>query len=367
MPINTVISGNPDSLHATAAWLRGRLTGTINDTTVDVIRAREMSGTSWTGPAATAFGARMDHIRGGNDRLAGDTAKTAETFDQFAEALRTAQTRMGRVLDAAVGAGLHVATNIIFEPFPAPSCYADPALQAAANALHERLLAAYASASQDALVVVAALAAAGAAVSAVWREIVEKRYLLALEFLGKGAEKYTKAQISELETKTQALKTDPVASKWRSEPGISGQQLNTIKSDISDLKGDVNMFKLLDRTATAGSIAYDIAHGKPPIKSVVTNITGSAASSVAGTMLGRMLTARGLGIAAVAVLGTGGGVIVGAAAGVLADAAWDKMPKPVRDKIEQGAKDLFEAGKKAVDTWWNDMDNAADKVWRYLF
>ncbi|KFU81842.1 hypothetical protein SAMN04489729_0283 [Amycolatopsis lurida] len=49
----------------------------------------------------------------------------------------------------------------------------------------------------------------------------------------------------------------------------------------------------------------------------VINVTGSAACSIVGTLLGRHLTMRGLGIGAAAVLGTGGGVIVGAA-----DAAW---------------------------------------------
>ncbi|MFI7121960.1 hypothetical protein [Amycolatopsis sp. NPDC049868] len=363
MPVNTVINGNPDNLHATAVWIRGRLTAAINNTTVTVLRSREISGSSWVGPAAAAFATRMDHIRKGNDVLAGDTTRAADTFDQFAEALRTAQTRMRRVVETAIGAGLHVAGRVIFEPLPAPNCYADPAVQTAANAHQERLLAAYASACEDALTVVASLAAVGAAISAVWCGIVEKRYMLARDFVGLSAEKFTTVQSSKLQAIAQAFEMDPATSQWRGQADIAGQ----LPTDMARVKGDANLWKTFDRVAAASSIAYDMAHGVPFAKSASTNVADSTASCAAGKVLGRGHAERSVGIEAVAVLDAGGDVIVSAEAGALADATWDQIPKPLRDKIEQGAKDLFMAGNKAVDSCWNSMENTADRVWRLLF
>ncbi|MDT8913599.1 hypothetical protein [Amycolatopsis sp. PS_44_ISF1] len=331
-----------------------------------MIRSREMSGTSWTGPAAAAFGTRMDHIRSGQDQLAGDVMKAAETFDQFAEGLRTAQAGMARTVDAAIAAGLQVAGTVISEPSSIGECWADPVVQAASDARHQRLLAAYETACAEARSLVLVFSAAATMITAVWREIVEKQVMLAAEFVGKTIERFSEARISELRTKAQALESNPVIAQWRSEPGISGQQLKTTHADIAKFGADEFGGKFLGKVATAGSIAYDIAHGKPPVKSIATNLAETTASSLIGNVIAKQLTTKTLGMGA-AVIASGGGALAGVVVGVAAELAWDALPQSVRDKIEKGANDLFEAGKKAVATEWHHLENTADKIWRMFF
>jgi hypothetical protein len=117
-----------------------------------------------------------------------------------------------------------------------------------------------------------------------------------------------------------------------------------------------------------GAIAYDIAHGKPPSKAVVSGTAGSAAAGFFGDLAGELLTARGTGLVATAVLSGGTAIVIGTAVGLVVDVVWDHaVPAGVRGKIDEGVQKVFDAGKHAVAAAWSATENIASKVWNFLF
>jgi hypothetical protein len=382
MPINTVIAGNPDSVAATGTWLQNRLAATVHDTTTATGRARDLARTTWRGPAATAFGDRMDRVCRNGDALATDTTLVAATFGELATALRGAQAQMARARDIATAGGLSVADGIIADPIVPPMCFVDPALEAASVQRHQQMADAYTAARAAAQGAVDLLAGAARALLAIWDGVQRKGYLSAVDFVGKTAQVYAERHVSALTGEAGRLRDEALAAQGRSLEAPAGsadaelhdkirQQSNVLAAEAQERLRPATagqaVLAALDKSVTAGQIVVDILHGESPSKSIVTNVTESAAGATAGEMIAGALVARGAGIALAAILTGGTAVVVGAAAGLLAEAAWNAVPQDVRDKIDQGAREVFDAGKKIVTGTWHAAENLAESVWHALF
>jgi uncharacterized protein YukE len=383
MPINTVVAGNPDAVAATGVWLRTRLAAAVHDTSAILDRVQEMTRTTWRGPAAQAFGDRMGRIHRNSDTLATDAEAAAVKFGDLADALRAAQTVMARARDAAVAGGLSVAGGVIAEPTAPPMCFVDPALEAAAVQRHQQQVDAYNAALEAARGAVEILAGAWRGVQEVWNDIVEKKYLSAADFVGKGAQHLLDQHVSALTDEAGRLRDEAFTAQQRTLESSAGspdaefheqvrQESSALAADLRERigGGSLGQFVLaaIDRGVTVGQIAVDIAHGKSPGQAIASNVTGAAAGDFVGGLVAEALTTRGVGIAAAAVLTGGTAVIVGAAAGLVADVVWnDVVPQGVRDKIDKGARELFDAGKTVVTGTWHAAENLAETVWHALF
>ncbi|QWF85633.1 hypothetical protein [Amycolatopsis sp. CA-230715] len=383
MPINTRIDGNPDSVAATGSWLRNHLAATVHDTTATLSRARELACATWSGPAAAAFTTRMDTIRRNCDALADGAGAAAAEFGELAAALCGAQDGMARARGIATAGGLTVTDGVIAEPTVPPQCFVDPVLEAASMARHQRQVDAYTAARTEARRAVEILAAAVRAAVAVWDEIRSKPYLSAADFVGKSAKVYVDRHVSALTGEANRLRDQAFTAQQRSLAVPAGSsdaafhdQIRGEASKQADLTRERigtgalgrAVLDALDKGVTAGQIAVDIAHGKPQGQAIVSNTVAAAAGDAAAQATTRLLTVRGVGIAATAVLTGGAGLVLGTAAGVLADAVWNHLvPHDIRDKINKGAQALLDAGKKLITNTWHAAENLAESLWHALF
>lgn len=91
MPIDTEIKGSPESISSVASWVRDSLASAITDAVTHIYGARSDSDSGWEGEAATAFRGKLSNAGRKGDEF-GDAAKDmAETFNEIAARLRSAQ------------------------------------------------------------------------------------------------------------------------------------------------------------------------------------------------------------------------------------------------------------------------------------
>ncbi|MGH8939804.1 MAG: WXG100 family type VII secretion target, partial [Actinomycetes bacterium] len=87
----------------------------------DVYGVRGQSEWAWVGDSGAAFRARMTSGGQRADGMLEESERAAQSFDDYAGNLQTAQIQMARARDVALEGGLQVTENEILEPGPAPT------------------------------------------------------------------------------------------------------------------------------------------------------------------------------------------------------------------------------------------------------
>jgi hypothetical protein len=323
MRIDTHIPGDPAGIRAVAGWLRSSLSAGVSDATTRIYQARGAAEGGWTGPAASAFTARMSTVGAGGDLLAADVARLGGSLEEFADAVHTAKAGMHRAREIARDAGLTVGADYIHLP-PGGE---DPLKKAAWRFAEEE--------ARRARRIVHAAEDAG---REIWRDIERKKYLRAAEFVNGAAEKILDRQASALETQARILARldKPTAAEAaRATGGLArrvGGKLPYVGLGIA-----------------AVDVAMDIHDGTPPAKAVYQSAVGFAVGTVVGDAVGAGLTSVAgpwVGVPAGIVAGAAAGELASVGAGKLydlevkvADAAYDNLvPDPVKHAIPKPVK-----------------------------
>ncbi|HEX3649860.1 MAG TPA: hypothetical protein VHV49_15650 [Pseudonocardiaceae bacterium] len=362
MPIDTTVEGDPNSIHATATWLRSRFQPALHYCGGQVFRARTNAEAGWRGAASNGFQAVM--AKGGHaiDALHADAGTLGTALDTYADGLHTAQAGMARAREIAVQAGLTVVAGAIHEPGPAPAAppFLSPALaqtHADAVADHQRQATAFADAQGEADRATAIHARSRNVLERALRELAGHRYELATDFTNGVAGSLIEAQRRILRKQADHLRAqaDQFEDNYRHSAGGGdaarlNEQLraNAVLGAEDATSADEG---LLARVAgripgvgvviAAGGVGWDVAHGTSPTKAIVINgtSTGVAMATEAGVAA---LMPESL-VAAAPALALAGPVAVGIFAGALAGVgvaeAWNHWaPKGAGQAIEEGLR-----------------------------
>jgi uncharacterized protein YukE len=378
MPIDIKIEGNPDSIRATARWLRGTLSEGIHDATTQVHAARTNTEADWTGEAADGFRSKM--ATGGQqaDDLAGDADTAGQSFERYADDLQTAQTRMARAKQIAIDGGLQVTDTQILDPGPAPAnpgtlpADATPAQQTAhgdavkATQLHAKQVAAFNAASTEANGAKSDLSFARDTFKNISDEVTKKPYFQAAAladatFAASAAQRFSTRLAADARIAGNlAAKAGVPGAVYRGVPGSDvGRALRTqaganqwaarAAKGAKVARAFGGRLPLIGTGVAVVSAGYDIAHGKPPGKAVVSTAAGIGAGIAVGAAVGSV----------VPVAGTAVGAVVGAGAGLIAsgavDAAWDRLPKGVTGPIDNGLSAAGRTVGGGVKKAWNSI------------
>ena len=379
MPINTKIEGSPDSVRQAAAWLKSSLSAGVHDATTQVHQARTNSEAGWSGAASEAFRGRMTTVAQGGDDLAGDAATTGTKFDSYADSMQTAQAGMQRAKQIALQGGLTVNGDVIEDPGAAPtvpqSLPADGSAtpqqvqgfnegqQAVAD--HQRKVQAFGQAQQEADRANGVMAAAKEVLGGSVKDLTDKKYVHAAEFVNENAGRLVEKHVSTLKGEAGRLRDEAkvAESRYLKAPGGSDEarfQTETqmaknaaadgLEKDAASVARRVgSKIPVVGLGITALGIGYDIHEGKPPGKAIISGLAGAGAAA---------LVAGPVGVGAIAAVGAG--ILVGA--GV--DYAWDHW-------VPDGAKHAIDNGVKAVGNAIGDaagaVGHAAAKVWDSIF
>jgi uncharacterized protein YukE len=379
MPIDTRVDGDPDSIRACARWLPGRLAGGLDGCVSELGRAARDAGQGWRGAAGSAFQHRMDAAGRKTDGLRADAEQAANSFDTYADELRSAQDRMERARRIATDGGLTVTGYLIHDPGPAPRVPALPGgrpgtpAEAAAHhagavalAAHHLQVRAYREAEREASAARSALDAARTAGRALWASLRDKPVLQVLDLVAGTADNLLDQHRSVLqrEAEFQRQQADLAEKRYLDAPGGSpdsrfhnDQAFNRrMAADEAELRarqaeyGWGTPLRVLGHGLTAAGIAYDIHEGTPAPKAIVSGLGGAWAGAEAGTAIG---AAVGGPVGAVA--GAGAGVVVGAVAGGAVDVAYDQAASAADDAVD-----------KAGDVFGDVKDAAKDRIGKAL-
>ncbi|HWS31495.1 MAG TPA: hypothetical protein VN408_01995, partial [Actinoplanes sp.] len=306
MAIDTRLDGQPDSVHATARWLRNNLAFEVKASAAAMHSARTDADISWQGAAGTAFQRSMSRHATTAEALHADMETAADKLTELANQLAIAQQHMTNAREIAVGGGLTVDGYVIQEPGLAPAVDIStaatpeiPATHTEAVAAHQRQVDAYMLAERE----------AGLGNTA-WQFILDvlrnmlddltQKWFFALGDLTNGtyggflkahvnvlgadakeaAEQITKLEVAYLKSQGGSAHSRSLVS------AISEQKLGTVATEarISSLStGLLKKVPIIGYAITAAGVGYDIQHGKPAVKAV----TGGLAS-IGGSIVGGM-------------------------------------------------------------------------------
>ncbi|MGH3620780.1 MAG: hypothetical protein ACRDQ5_03195, partial [Sciscionella sp.] len=121
MPIDTKIEGDPESVRASAHWVRDSLASRVTHTASQIYTARNRADAGWRGEAAEGFRDTMTRGADRADEFGSQATTMAQKFDDVAASLHRAQTEMERIRDDASSADLTVDADVIADPPAAPT------------------------------------------------------------------------------------------------------------------------------------------------------------------------------------------------------------------------------------------------------
>lgn len=355
MTIETRLDGDPGSIRANADWLRGRLADKLDRSVTDMFAARDDAGSGWQGEAGPAFTSRMDAAGRKSDSLRADVETAAQGFHRYADDLTTAQAGMERARSIARDGGLQLAGTTILEPVPTPDA-ADYAAKANAFIL----------AKQEADRANAVMDSAKAIAKNVLDDIRSKPLLVAGDFVNGIVGTSLDAHTSVLRKHSTALLDDAkrLTEHYLKTAGGTPQSkalvdasykrfldADSISRRASSLTRRVETkLPVIGAGLTVAGIGYDIHHGKPAGKAIISGVGGAGAAILAGAAIGA--PAGPVGILAGAAVGTVAGLV---ASGAL-DWGYDQLPEGAKKAIEDGVSEVG-----------NAIGDGAKKVWDSLF
>ncbi|WP_127552675.1 hypothetical protein [Actinoplanes sp. OR16] len=116
MPIETRLDGDPGQIYSAAGWLQDQLGFEVRSS-IETLRSTgaDASG-GWSGSGGMAFSGRMSRAAALADTLHGEITSTAGTFNEYADQLASAQSRMASARETAAAGGLPVSGTVILEP-----------------------------------------------------------------------------------------------------------------------------------------------------------------------------------------------------------------------------------------------------------
>ncbi|MFC4069648.1 WXG100 family type VII secretion target [Actinoplanes subglobosus] len=364
MPIDTRLDGRPESVQATARWLRTHLAFEVKAGAAAMNSARADAGTGWQGAAGTAFQQRAAGHTATAETLRADIERAADRLTEFADQLAVAQQHMANAREIAARGGLTVDGYVIQEPGSGPA----PAGQ-------QQQVEAYALAERE----------AGLG-NAVWRFVLDvlknmmddlrQKWFFAFGDLANGTYGgFLKKHISILladakEAAEQVKKLE--AAYLKSQGGsahskslinlISEQKLAAAATEARASSLSTGLLKkvpLIGYAITAAGVGYDIQHGKPAVKAVVGGLASIGGSIGGGILGGAAAGAIGAGPVGLVVGGAIGGVIGGLAASGITDAVYDRLP--------EGVKDTFDDGQAIVGKALSDAGGEVKELWNKIF
>lgn len=385
MSIDTTIDGDPESIRTAARWLHGRLSSAVSDCGTQVFKARDASEWSWLGAAGSAFRQKMATCGTKADALAAESEHAGRSFDAYADELQTAQRGMARARDIAVSAGLQVRGEVILGPGPVPvvgglPTDAEPAQVAVHDAAvagqqaHDKMVRAYRQAEEEAGVARDIMATAEVVLRNVLEDIKSKPFLLAADFVnGAVVGGLASLHVSLLKGHAAWLASESAKhveiylgaqggspeSQFHNEHAyrrfLEADEVGRRAASVGQRFG--SKLPIVGIGLTAAGIGYDIEHGKPPGKAVISGVGGAAAAAGLGALAGSVAAGAAVGTAIpIPVAGTVVGAVVGLAVGLGASGALDAGYDALPDGVKQGIEGGFEA-----------VGDGAEKVWDSLF
>lgn len=153
MPIDTEITGSPESVLAAAEWIASTLRPGIEAGEDAFAGARNEAGGDWRGDTGAAFEGAMGRAVTETASLRRSAGRVRTTFVDYAGSLRSCQDRMTTIRSDARAAGLTVSAFVIQEAGPGPVRPGDPPVDASQGQVdaYDRSVAAY-NAHQDLVV-----------------------------------------------------------------------------------------------------------------------------------------------------------------------------------------------------------------------
>ncbi|SNR38439.1 hypothetical protein SAMN06265360_104134 [Haloechinothrix alba] len=378
MGIDTKIDGDPESIWATADWVRDSLADGIEDGASKILSARNDADSGWEGPASENFRGQMTDGGRKADDFAEAARQMARKFEDIGGALKRAQDDMADICNRAASAGLVVDGQTIQppgsappDPGPAPSGNGvtqqerrDHQDAVAAQEVHAAKVEAYEKAERDA-----------EDVRRSWQQAVD-------ELNDTSNDTSTKAwfTVADIATETMAAASAAYSSHlfdraqfYRNDAAQALRHLNRSYTEVVynrtafyDQQDYLNNRKatsasaardLEERSARAraksqlfvkgggaalaiGGIAYDIHQGKDPAQAVASGGAGFAASVGAGAAVGAVVGGP-VGVAVGTVVGAGVGVFTSG----MVDSLWENGVGNVGDAVVDGGKTVAETGQ----------------------
>lgn len=342
MSIDTSVEGNPESVRASARWLRESFAATIEQATDAIYSARNNVDAAWDGPASQAAVGKLTNGAERADEMALAAREFARAVDDFAAGLQQAQNDMADVRADASAAGLTLIDNIIQDPGSQSE-----ARVSAYNAIQHAV-----AANLQTQVLV------GETLKNVWATIRDKWFFLVADLLS-GAGKALALKHASLMTGHAAFlareSTRYLDLARSAPPGTPASQIyrdfdwaRTTAQNAEDLldtakKVESNAGRIAGRLngglAVAG-IAYDIYNGKPVDRAIVSGGLGFGASVLAGAAIGSLIPIPGVGT----LVGAGGGAVVGIFTSGAVDTLYTEGLGSAGDAIGDGAAAVADTG-----------------------
>lgn len=393
MPINTKITGSPESVRAAAHWLRDSLAANVSEAATQFYQARNSADSSWHGDAGDAFRAKMTQGAQKTDDLAAGVNGAAQHFDTYAAGLQSVQDDMRRIRDTAAAAGLQVVDDMIQEPGPPPPApgpaptgpAATPdAVQAynsavSAQSAHASLVGAFGVASNDAKGVVQQAKLITDTLVNVANDLKTKWFLTIGDLANGSVETLRAVGVSKMLKHSEWLHGEQAKFLAQMKTSATTSPANAIKEfDMAQTaargaddaaaaaaKAETSAGKFALKAGGALAVAgivYDVvAQDKPVGKAVVSGAAGFGTSIAVG---------MGVGTAIGGPVGTAVGAVAGTVAGLFTsgavDALWDNGIGAVGDAISNGGKAIADTADAIGDAaeW---VGGGIKDVWNAIF
>lgn len=342
MSIDTRIEGDPDSVRATAGWLRDEFAVMIDATADTMYSSRNNMDSAWDGPTSELACTKMTGAAQRVVDMAAAARTCAAAIDEFAAALRSAQDRMATVRSDAIAGDLTVAGEVILRPTsPTPG----------QRAAYEAAL--HAAEAVDQLVVLA-----GETVKNSWIDLQKTWFFDMLDLVSAAAEVLAAKRISHLRTLAAGLfeesarllelaRSAPPGTPasliyrdvdWSRDIAARARSVSSAADDFESRAG--KFFVGLGGALTVAAIAYDIHGGKPVDQAIVSGGMSFGASILAGAALGTLIPVPVAGT----VVGAAGGILVGIFTSGAVDTLYSEGLGSVGEAISDGASAVADTG-----------------------
>ncbi|MCZ4277349.1 hypothetical protein [Rhodococcoides yunnanense] len=339
MSIDTSVEGNPESVRASARWLRESFAATIEQATDAIYSTRNNVDAAWDGPASQAAVGKLSNGAERADEMAQAAREFARAVDDFAAGLQQTQNDMADVRADASAAGLTLIGNTIEDPW----------------SQSEVLASAYSAIQHGVAATLQTQVLVGETLKNAWATIREKWFFVLADLLN-GVGKALALKHSSLMTGHAAFLTARYLDLAQSAPpGTPASQIyrdfdwaRTTAQNAEDLldtakNAEANAGRIAGRLngglAVAG-IASDIYNGKPVDQAIVSGGLGFGAAVAAGAAIGTFVPVPGVGT----VLGALGGAAVAIFTSGAVDTLYAEGLGSAGDAIGDGAAAVAETG-----------------------
>jgi hypothetical protein len=380
--IDACLDGRPDQVHATSRWLRDQLAFEVNAGAASLRSADADAAEGWRGVAGTAFQGRVSTDATRATELHAGIVSAADGLSRYADQLAIAQGHMARAREIAAGASLPINGQTILEPGAPPAVPDLPADGRATPALlaqQDETMSAY-QRQVDAYNLAQGEAQKGRAAMNGWDEFLknmkddanQKWHLMGADFVNGGvyggimakrAQDVRKAaeaakvaaarHVDDYLKATGGSAASRAANNAAFAKHMDFQNLDNKATGIARRAG--SKIPLVGLGVTAAGIGYDIAHGKPVTKAVISGVGGAGAAVVVGMIVGS--AAGPLGTVAGAALGG----LVGTAVSSGLDMLYDHRQE-IADFAGGRVDDAREAVTEHVQAVGRSLDNTADAL-----